>query len=293
MRIFLTGANGYEGSAIAAAAINAGHTVVGLVRNENDAAQVRAANVTPLVGDLNDGDLLADACRDVDAAIHNALPNDASAAHVDRLATVNMLAALEGTTKSFVYTSGGWVLGNTDSEDSPPIVPQAIWWRTSLEQLVLADGGQGVRVSIIRPGIIYGGHGGLVESLIASAAEDGKARIFGDGENSWMFVHRLDLASLYVLAAETAPSGSVLLGANRVERIADVAAAAGRVAGGSGEIVVQPVESAPDSMRALAEVLAYDQRAIGHRALALGWKPVGPSVLEELEIRMQAKQAVA
>jgi nucleoside-diphosphate-sugar epimerase len=291
MRVFLTGANGYEGSAIAAAAVKAGHTVIGLVLDERNAAQVRAAGVAPVVGDLRDGGLLARACDDVDAVIHNALPNDASAAHVDRLATVNMLAALEGTGKAFVYTSGGWVLGSSDSEDSPPIVPPAIWWRPSLEQLVLADAGQDVRVSIIRPGIIYGGHGGLVEMLISSAADDGKAKIYGDGKNSWMWVHREDLASLYILAAEKAPSGCILLGASNSEKIAKVAAAASRVAGGNGEVVIQTVESAPEEKRALAEVLTYDQRAVGHRAFALGWRPTGRSVLEELESRMPRRQA--
>jgi nucleoside-diphosphate-sugar epimerase len=291
MRVFLTGANGYEGSAICAAALEAGHTVVGLVLNEKAAAQVREAGASPLVGDLRDGDLLAHACSEVDAVIHNALPNDATAAHIDRLATVNMLAALEGTGKAFVYTSGGWVLGNSDSEDSPPIVPPAIWWRPSLEQVVLADADQDVRVAIIRPGIIYGGRGGLVEMMISSAAEDGKVKVFGDGKNSWMFVYRDDLASLYILAAEKAPSRAILLGASSTEKIADVAASASRVAGGSGEVELQPVESAPEKMRAFAEVLTYDQRAVGQRALALGWKPVGPSVFQELERRMPNQAA--
>jgi uncharacterized protein YbjT (DUF2867 family) len=113
MRILITGSTGYIGGAVAAAAAGAGHEVLALARNDEKAAAARERGWTPVEGDLQRPEGLAAAAEGADAVIHAANTNSDDAAEVDAAATRALLAALAGTGKPFVYTSGVWVLGDT------------------------------------------------------------------------------------------------------------------------------------------------------------------------------------
>ena len=242
MRVFLTGATGYMGTAIAEALRKAGHTVDGLARSQNKAKQLEARGIHPVLGDLLKPETLAEAARSADGVIHTANTNDADAPRTDRAASQAILEALKGSEKQFVYSSGVWVLGSTGQqvadEQSPMNPPALVAHRFGLEREVLAYKNQGVRPIVIRPAAVYGRGGGLLNMLVDSARQSGAARFVGNGENYWPFVDVDDLAQLYVLALEKAPAGSLYIGAHgpsyRMRELAE-AASTGAGANGKGE----------------------------------------------------------
>jgi nucleoside-diphosphate-sugar epimerase len=186
----------------------------------------------------------------------------ADAGQVDRAAVEAMVGALAQFNRPFIYTSGCWVLGNTGykiaDEDTPLAPTPLVAWRPANERLVLEAAGHGVQGIVLRPAMVYGRGGGLVTSFVQSAREHGAARVIGDGQNRWTFVHVDDLAALYVLAAS-------------------------RAAGANGEVEMVPIEEARKTMGPFADALALDQQISGGRAQrVLNWQPRGPSVLEEL-----------
>src|ERR1019366_6714919 len=165
------------------------------------------------------------------------------------------------------------------------------------EQLVLAAH-HGVQGIVLRPAMVYGRGGGLVASFVQSAREHGAARVIGNGENRWTFVHLDDLAALYVLALRAA-AGTLLFAAHGAAiRVRDVAEAASRAAGADGKVETVPIEEARKTMGPFADALALDQRISGGRPPAarpldkgtsggraggvLGWGPKAPTVLEEM-----------
>ncbi|HEX2187724.1 MAG TPA: NAD-dependent epimerase/dehydratase family protein, partial [Longimicrobiaceae bacterium] len=163
MKVLLAGATGYVGSAVAEALLAAGHEVTGLARSDGAAARLRAAGPGVRRGDLLEPDALAPAVVDADAVVHAAaLPGDADAAAVRAL-----LAMLEGTGKTWVYTSGAWVLGSPGDrvadEDAPTdSAAELVAWRPAVERATLEAAGRGVRSVVIRPAMVYGRGGGSV-----------------------------------------------------------------------------------------------------------------------------------
>jgi len=215
MKILLTGATGYLGSAIARELTAAGHNVTGLARSATSARKLQAARVVPHSGSLADAGSLAAGARSADAVIHTALDDAAKAPHhVDIEAASSFLRALAGTGKAFVYTSGLTVLGDTGGvmadEDTPPNPIPFSAWRPVLEKTVLAAAGCQVRSIVIRPGWVYGHGGGAVRLLVEGARQDGIASPVGNGRNHWPVVHIDDIARLYVLAVEQAPADTML-----------------------------------------------------------------------------------
>jgi nucleoside-diphosphate-sugar epimerase len=161
MKIFLTGAKGYLGGAIARELTAAGHNVTGLARSASSTRKLQAARVVPHSGSLADAGSLAAGARSADAVIHAALDAAAKAPHeADIEAAGSFLRALAGTGKAFVYTSGLTVLGDTGGimadEDTPPNPIPFSAWRPALERTVLAAAGREVRSIVIRPGWVYG-----------------------------------------------------------------------------------------------------------------------------------------
>jgi nucleoside-diphosphate-sugar epimerase len=123
MDILLTSATGYIGGAIAKALQASGHRVVGIARSAASAQRLEQADVVPYHGDLADAESLRRAAGEVDAVIHTAATQDADMATVDRLAVETLLAALTGTEKPFLYTSGLWVMGNTGAGVADETLP--------------------------------------------------------------------------------------------------------------------------------------------------------------------------
>ena len=287
MQVFLTGATGYIGSAVAEALSKAGYAVVGLARSDDQARLLAAKGLGAHRGDLRDPASLAAGARNADAVIHTALVAATDAGQVDRAAVEAIVGALAQFNRPFIYTSGCWVVGNTGGrvadEDTPLAPTPLVAWRPANEQLVLEAAHRGVQGIVLRPAMVYGRGGGLVASFVQSAREHGAVRVIGDGENRWTFVHVDDLAALYVLALRAA-AGTLLFAAHGAAvHVRDVAEAASRAAGAHGKVETAPIEEARNSMGPLADALALDQQISGERAQRLlGWRPQGPGVLAEL-----------
>ncbi len=217
MRVFVTGASGWIGSAVVAELIEAGHEVAGLARSDASAAAVQDAGAEVVRGSLDDLDTLAAAAAAADGVIHTAYIHDFSrmeaAAATDRAVIETFGNALAGSDRPLVVTTGTGVLqpGRPVTEDDrhDPSTPGHP--RRDNETLAFGLADRGVRTSIIRPAPSVHGSGdhGFVARLVQIARERGVSGYVGDGANRWAAVHRLDAAHLYRLALEQAPAGSV------------------------------------------------------------------------------------
>ena len=275
MKIFITGATGYIGQAVAAALAAAGNEVLALAHRPGAAEELRALGWTPVEGDLRRPETLAAAVASADGAIHTANTNADDAGEADRAAVAAMLGALEGSGKPFVYTSGVWVLGDTGGEvaDEGSSTARAlplVAWRAEVERTVLAAAQRGMGAVVLRPGIVYGRGGGIPAMLSA-----GKLPVVGDGSQHWTTVHVDDLADLYVLAL-AAPAGTVLHGISGEVTMGELAAAVG-----GGEVERVTVEEARERLGGFGDALALDQRVSAARSREVtGWEPRQPSILE-------------
>jgi nucleoside-diphosphate-sugar epimerase len=217
MRVFVTGASGWIGSAVVSELIETGHEVAGLVRSDASAAVVQDAGAEVVRGSLEDLDALTAAAAAADGVIHTAYIHDFSqmeaAAATDRRVMEALGQALEGSGRPLVVTTGTGVLqpGRAVTEDDrhDPSTPGHP--RRDNETLALGLADRGVRTSIIRPAPSVHGNGdhGFVARLVQIARERGASGYVGEGANRWAAVHRLDAAHLYRLALEQAPAGSV------------------------------------------------------------------------------------
>jgi nucleoside-diphosphate-sugar epimerase len=287
MRIFLTGATGYIGSAILEASLRAGHGVTALVRDPEKAEQVSLRGGRAIVGELGKPSGYVAAAEESDVIVHAAFERSKRTVEVDRRAIETLLGAAgrrldAGHAASFIYTSGIWVLGDTDgpaAEDAPLKPTPMVAWRPEHEELVrsLSRGGQ-VRTAIVRPGIVYGGARGIISDLLKNA-KNGLLRVVGDGSNHWPCVYDRDLADLYVRLA-VSPDASGIFHANDEadERVSDIVEAIARHVMVQQDVRHVPIEEARAKMGQYADALALDQIVRSPRARALGWTPTLHSV---------------
>jgi len=293
MKVFLTGATGYIGTAVADRLRAAGHNLTGLARSDAAADRLTAAGIRPVRGDFSDPKSVGSAAHSADGVISLATTYNPA---VDGPAVDAILDTLAGSDKPFVYTSGIWSHGDTGDvvvdETTPPKPAALVEWRQAVENRVLEGAKRGIRTVVIRPAIVYGRAGGIPAGFVDSARKEGAARYVGTGENRWPFVHVDDLADLYLLALERAPAGSLLLGVSGPSHpVREVAAAASRGAGAGGRTAAWPLEEARKTLGAYADALVLDQQASGRRAQdTLGWRPRRPDVLEDIERGSYAKR---
>jgi len=282
MRIFVTGASGFIGSAVTAKLREAGHQAVGLARSEATAAKLAAAGVAAARGSMADAGAVREAAAACDGAIHAARAPIGEMPGLDRAAVDAILAGLGGSGKPFLYTSGVWVLGPTGEaaadETAPLRTPTILAWRPVEEQKVLLA--PGVRGVVIRPGRVFGRGRGVPADWRRDAVAQGVVRYVGDGENGWPFVDIDDLADLYLLAMGAA-AGSLYHAADgpsvKVKELARAAARGARV-----ESI--PLEEARRQMGEMADVVTIHQSISSEKARReLGWKPSRKSVFESLE----------
>ena len=214
MRVFLTGATGWIGSAVARELIDAGHSVVGLTRSEEEGQKLAAAGVTPLVGSLADLDVLRQGAGEADGVVHTAFGLDfsryAELSEEDRKAIEAFGEVFAGSDRPIVVTSGLGLLpaGETFTEDArPDVIPD---YPRESEQTAFALAERGVRASVVRPARSVHGLGerhGFVPQLAGIARDTGVSAYVGDGQNPWPAVHRLDAARVYRLALERGAGG--------------------------------------------------------------------------------------
>jgi nucleoside-diphosphate-sugar epimerase len=269
VRVFLTGGTGYVGSAVAAALVRAGHSVTALVRTSGRERALLQLGVSPVRGDLGEPASYERIAALHDAIIHAGFEDP----DTDLIALETLIgAARTDDGRHLIYTSGVWVLGDTHSalayENAPLRSPaRVVAWRGEHEQLVLLSADEGVTPCVVRPGLVYGGTGGLVSPYFTSAAEEGAATYAGDGRNHLSLVYREDLAQLYRLVVEKRGWG-IFHGVDGTPlRVLEVARAASEVAGAGGATRSIPAEGP------VAEALCLDQRVGTRRAGELGWNP--------------------
>lgn len=218
MRVFVTGATGFIGSAVVSDLTTAGHSVLALARSDEAAARLQALGVETHRGELTDLDRLAAGARACDGVAHLAFIHDFSKFQenilIDRAAAEAMTGALEGSDKPFVLTSGAAFVapGRIATENDAPADPDT--GRAATEQQVLATAERGVRASIVRlPPSVHGrGDHGFIPLLIDLARTTGVSLYVDEGTNRWPAVHRMDAARLFRLALESAAPGSRLHG---------------------------------------------------------------------------------
>ena len=288
MRVFVTGASGWIGSAVVPELIGAGHQVTGLARSDSSAAALAAIGADVLRGDLDDLDALRAGAAGSDGVIHLAFIHDFSrleaSVRADARAIETIGAALEGTGKPLVVAAGTPALPGRVATERDVVAPGSpMAGRAQNAQAALAMAARGVRSSVV--GLPRSVHGegdrhGFIAALIGIARDKGVSGYVGDGTSRWPAVHVLDAALLFRLALEQAPAGTMLhaVGDEGVP-IRDIAAVIGRH-------LDLPVAARPaEDFGFLGMLLGIDQPASSTLTTELlGWRPARPGLLEDLDM---------
>ena len=301
MRVFVTGASGWIGSAVVPELLGAGHQVVGLARSDASAAALLAAGAEVYRGSLDDPDALGAAAAASDGVIHLAFKHDIAfsggfeaAAAADRGAIDAFGDALAGSDRPFVIASGtlglkpGQVSTEEDGQPSDPApaqLPPGPALRRANAWATLGLASRGVRSSVVRlsPTVHGEGDNGFMATLVGIAREKGLSGYIGDGANRWNAVHRLDAARLFRLALEQAPAGSTL------HAVADEGVPIRTVAEVIGRHLDVPVasvspEDAAGHFTWLAGFIGSDSPASSELTRGLlDWKPTHPGLVEDLD----------
>jgi nucleoside-diphosphate-sugar epimerase len=288
MRVFVTGATGFIGSAIVRELIDAGHQVLGLARSDARARSLTASGADVHRGSLEDLDSLRSGAAAADGVIHTAFIHDfnnyAPAADADRRAIETLGDAIEGSERTLIVTSGTLIVerrGPLAREEDPPI---ASFPRKS-EEAAHALASRGVRVSIVRlPPSVHGdGDHGFVPALINIAREKGVSAYIGDGFNRWPAVHRFDAARLYRLALEKGSQGATYHGvADEGVQVREIAEVIGRRL--NLPVVSKSPAEAADHFGWMGLFFGMDCPASSAQTQQqLGWRPTQPGLISDVD----------
>lgn len=303
MQVFLTGATGYFGGTIAQKLIDAGHEVVGLIREGGRATpeEMRARGITPVVGTLDDLDVLAEQAAAADVIINTA--------NVDHRPSVDVfLKAIEDKSKMFIQTGGSAIVADcADGEPSDKVYDESSAIsplplrvdRNQTKDDVLAAGERGLRAVVVAPPMVYGGGSGVntesiqIPMMIGVAKKYGAARYVGKGANRWSNCHIDDLADIYLLAMEKGVPGGYYYAENGEEDMKSICEAISRMLGYGDKVESVSIEQAREDYGTVPADYSFgsNSRVRGVRAREeLGWTPSGPSLLEEIETGYYARQ---
>ena len=293
MNIFLTGATGYIGGTVAAKLIAAGHQVIGLARDEDRAKLLHEHDIEPVVGTLDDLDVLDGAARSADAVINTANADNPFAARV-------LVDALRGSGKRFIHTSGTSIVsdnaggqsgGVVFSEDTTLNAMPEKAGRIATDRMIVDAANDGVHSAVICPCLIYGQglgvrpHSPQIPNFISLAKSSGVPRHIGAGENIWSHVHIEDCADAFVLTLDRAPAGSFFYVEGGEASMIDLNRAIGRMLGLGDSTENFPMREAVQAWGpAMAYAWGSNVRVNADKARALlGWSPKGPALLDDVE----------
>jgi nucleoside-diphosphate-sugar epimerase len=296
MRVFVTGATGFVGSAVTRELIDAGHRVLGLARSDAAAKDLVAAGADIHRGSLEDLESLRSGAAAADGVIHTAFIHDflnyGPAAEADKRAIETLGGALAGSDRPLIVTSGSLLVQRqgplaTEQDASNPNFPR------KSEDATLALAARGVRASVLRlpPSVHGNGDHGFVPHLISIAREKGVSVFIGDGFNRWPAVHRLDAAHLYRLALEKRPAGATYHGvADEGVPTREIAEVIGRQL--NVPVVSKSPEEAADHFGWIARFFAMDGPASSAQTQQrLGWRPVQSGLIADLNAEHYFEQA--
>ena len=291
MRVFVTGASGWIGSATVDELLAAGHDVLGLARADASAAAVEVKGVTALRGDLDDLDALRKGAADADGVVHLANKHDwsnpAASNAAERAAVETIAEALVDTHRPFVLAAGvaGLAQGRPSTEEDPSPFHGPDAPRGGSENLGLEYVDRGVRTVSARfaPTVHGARDHGFIAYIAATAREKGVSAYVGDGTNRWSAVHRSDAARLVRLGLEQAPAGS------RLHAVAEEGVSTRAIAEAIGHGLGLPVtavapEDAVEHFGFIGTFFAMDLAASSEQTRKLlGWEPTGPTLIEDID----------
>jgi nucleoside-diphosphate-sugar epimerase len=288
MRVFVTGATGFVGSAVFDELIRAGHQVLGHARSEASTKALVAAGADVHRGSLEDLDSLRSGAAAADGVIHTAFIHDfsnyAAAAETDKRAIETLGSALVGSNRPLIVTSGTLVLQRQGPLAMEEDAPNPSFPRKS-EDAVAALASRGVRVAVLRlpPSVHGAGDHGFVPFLIGIARQKGVSAFIGDGTNRWPAVHRLDAAHLYRLALQKASAGANYHGvAEEGIPTRDIAHVIGRHL--NVPVVSKSPEEAAGHFGWMSHFFGIDSPASSAQTQQqLGWRPRQPGLIADLE----------
>jgi nucleoside-diphosphate-sugar epimerase len=287
MRVFVTGATGFVGTAIVRELIDAGHQVLGLARSDAGAKSLVAAGADVHRGSLEDLESLRSGAAAADGVIHTAFIHDFSnygpAAEADRRAIETLGGALAGSDRPLIVTSGTLLAQPKGALATEQDAPNPNFPRKS-EEAALALAANGIRVSVLRlsPSVHGNGDHGFVPRLISIAREKGVSAFIGDGGNRWPAVHRLDAAHLYRLALENGSAAATYHG------VADEGIPTREIAEVIGQQLNIPVvsksrEEAADHFGWIGHFFGINGPASSAQTQErLEWRPVQPGLIADL-----------
>ena len=286
MRVFVTGATGFIGSALVRELTGAGHQVLGLTRSDTGTQSLIAAGAEVHRGDLEDLESLRSGAATSDAVIHTAFQHDwsrfAESCELDKRAIEVIGAVLQGSSRPFIVTSGAGVAqGRAATEDDPPLSSPSLPRVSEVTAVALME--RGVYASVMRlPQVHDTVKQGLVTPLIAVAREKGISAYVGDGQNRGPAAHVTDVAHLYRLALEKGAAGARYHAvAEEGVQLKDIATAIGR--GLNVPVTSISLEQAQEHFGFFGFFAGRDAPISSARTrLELDWNPTGPSLLTDL-----------
>lgn len=292
--ILITGVTGYIGGSIAVQLLKRNYKVLGLIRNETDKSKIEKLGITPIIGSIDNIDIIEKTIEKVDAVINTA---DADNAYF----VATSLEKMKGTNKTFIHTSGSSIVANRDegnlstfvyNEDIPIKASLEKLGRISINKSVISYSMENVRTIVIVPTMIYGKGLGVkkdsiqVPKMIELAKFKKIGTHIGKGKNVWSNVHIEDLVELYILALENADSGSIFYAENGSASYEEIALAINRSLGFGKETKSMNLDEAIGLWGTEGAHFAFggNSRVTSRKAKALlGWNPQHTSILGYIE----------